>query len=196
MTGLEYLRLNFSNSLSSLTLPNTTTLHTLWAYTTNLSSLNLTNNTGLQYLDIANANFTNIDISMLPNLIEFYCNENSLLTSLDISNGNNVILDWMWANDNPNLSCIQVDDLADASSRDTNEWRKDVTASYSESCALTTEEHEVTNVLIYPNPVSHTMVINSKYGNQYTITDLFGKIVKQSKILSLFRSETLRSPRF
>ena len=76
LTGLEYLRLNYCNSLSSLILPNTNTLHTLWAYTTNLSSLDLSNNTGLQYLDIANANFTSIDVSMLPNLIEFYCNQN------------------------------------------------------------------------------------------------------------------------
>ena len=176
LTGLEYLRLNYCNSLSSLILPNTNTLHTLWAYTTNLSSLDLSNNTGLQYLDIANANFTSIDVSMLPNLIEFYCNENDMLSSLDISNGNNIILDWMFANVNPNLGCIQVDNAADANSRDTNMWRKDATADYLETCTLSNDDFDVSGGLnLYPNPVDDGFYIESNYKGSLYLYDMLGK---------------------
>jgi hypothetical protein len=184
LMGLNYLDVYYCYSLTNLMLPPTPSLQSLWAYSTGLSNLNFTSNTGLQNMDIANGNFTTIDVSMLPGLVQFYCNENSSLTSLDISNNSNDILGTLWADDNPLLTCIEVDDVADANSRDPNDWRKDVTASYSESCALTTNDFEGSEITLYPNPVKNILTIGVFESITYTVVDVFGKEVLYGKLLS------------
>lgn len=174
LPNLNYLDVYYCYSLSSLMLPSTTTLQTLWAYSTNLSSLDFTSNIGLVNMDIANGNFTSIDVSMLPGLVQFYCNQNDLLTSLDISNNSNDILVTMWADNNPNLTCIQVDDVADANSRDPGDWRKDVTADYLETCVLSNDNFDVLSFSLYPNPVDDGFYIDSDYKGSLYLYDILG----------------------
>ncbi|TVZ59483.1 putative secreted protein (Por secretion system target) [Flavobacteriaceae bacterium MAR_2010_105] len=173
LNGLEYLRLNQSLSLTNLILPNTTTLQTLWMYTHAVSNLDLSNNTGLVNLDIANGNLSNIDVSMLNNLQNFYCNESDLLTSLNVQNGNNHNMPYMWANDNPLLNCIQVDNPALAESY--SNWLKDAGANFSSNCSLGIDEFNKDAVVIYPNPASDRFNVDIKTEAFYSLTNLLGK---------------------
>jgi Leucine-rich repeat (LRR) protein len=183
-TVLQYVEPGNNPNLNSLTLPNTTTLTQVWAYSADLSTLDYTNNTGLEYLDIGINNFTSADVSMLPNLLEFYCNENQL-TSLNIKNGFNGILDWMWADDNSSLTCIQVDDKTDAESRDPiDHWRKDITASYEESCALSSEEFDLSAISVYPNPVKDKVYIELHLQANYSLTNMFGQEIKKGTFVT------------
>ncbi len=175
LSVLEYIDVYFCNSLASMTLPPTTTLTSLWAYTTSLSSLDFTNNTGLINMDIANGNFTEIDISMLPNLFQFYCNESDLLTSLNVANGNNMNMEWMWAQDNPMLSCIQVDDAAQAGGM--ANWQKDAGASYDEDCSLSLNDELLLDVMVYPNPFVNEIMLKTNLNGTYELFDLSGKLV-------------------
>jgi hypothetical protein len=181
LTGLQLLSCRSNPSLSSLLLPNTTTLSELYAWECNLSTLNFTNNTGLQYLDIGINKFTSLDISMLPALLEFYCNEN-LLSYLNIKNNSNDILDWMWAQDNPSLSCIQVDNVAQANNK-TN-WLKDGSADYNTTCTLGLEELDFSNVSIYPNPSTEKFYIDLKLEANYTLSNMMGQEVKKGFLVS------------
>nr|WP_321227190.1 PKD domain-containing protein [uncultured Psychroserpens sp.] len=88
----------------------------------------------LEYLDISNTNFTSLNLSNnLPNLIYLLCNDNPQLVSLNIKNGNNVNFgaDYTSFLNCPNLTCIEVDDVAYSTTNWTN---IDAHTAFSNNC--------------------------------------------------------------
>ena len=63
----------------------------------------------LNYLNCDYNLLTNLDLSQNTNLANIKC-ENNQLNCLNIKNGNNQNIDLIMSIDNPNLSCIEVDD--------------------------------------------------------------------------------------
>ena len=72
-----------------------------------------------------------LDLSNNPNLFEVNCRNNQL-TSLSVKNGNPSGLWYFMANDNPNLFCVEVDNVSYAYYN----WQIDNTASFSTSCFI------------------------------------------------------------
>ena len=70
----------------------------------------VSNHTSLTFLDCSYNQLTDIDISSNTNIITFVCNSNLQLISLDIKNSNNINMTNVVMSQNPNLSCINVDD--------------------------------------------------------------------------------------
>jgi Leucine-rich repeat (LRR) protein len=106
-----------------------TNLTELQIYSNNLTNLDVSANTALTAIRCNNNSLSSLDVSANTALTVLYCQNNSL-TSLNAANNNNVNMYWVEMNNNPNLSCIQVDDeVGDHSS-----WVKDATAAYSEDC--------------------------------------------------------------
>ncbi|QSE99254.1 T9SS type A sorting domain-containing protein [Fulvivirga lutea] len=119
-----------SNQLTSLDITQNTALESLDVSFNQFTSLDVSHNTGLTYLRSRNNQLTTLDVSQNTDLIELYCNNNQL-TQLNIANGNNTNFVNFYATNNPNLTCIQVDDASYSSSN----WpEKDSWASYSEDC--------------------------------------------------------------
>jgi hypothetical protein len=130
-----------------------TALIDLQCYSNSLTSLDVSQNTALTYLNCNNNQLTSLDVSNNLALTNLYCNNNQL-TSLNLSN--NIALTTLWCTNNqftsldvstataltylhcfwnPNLYCIDVDDVAWA---DTN-WTVtngniDATMSFSSNC--------------------------------------------------------------
>ena len=160
----------------------------LFCFANQLTTLNLSQNTALLYLD---------------------CSSNQL-TSLNIKSGNNTSLGWLYSTANPNLQCIQIDNINAIGSN----WYKDATASYSSNCQsfLATSENAKKNILTFPNPVKNILQFSMKanaalynmmgqklesYKNVSQITmehfakgiyllelsDKSGKIIQQTKIV-------------
>ena len=75
-----------------------------------ISSLDISQNTGLTSLSCSNNQLDNLDVSNNTNLGWLDCSNNQL-TSLDIRNGNNTNLIYFNGTSNPNLTCINVDDV-------------------------------------------------------------------------------------
>jgi Leucine-rich repeat (LRR) protein len=75
---------------------------------------------------------TELDLSNNPNLFELNC-RNNLLTSLDVRNGNNLGLWYFTATFNPDLYCIDVDDISYAEYN----WAKDSWTNFSADCNAT-----------------------------------------------------------
>ena len=75
-----------------------------------ISIIDVSNNTSLTLFDCSYNQLTDIDISSNPNIITFICNSNFQLISLDIKNSNNINMTNVVMSQNPNLSCINVDD--------------------------------------------------------------------------------------
>ena len=75
-----------------------------------LTSLDVSGCTALTSLDcIYNQSLTNLDLSACTALTYLMC-QYTQLTSLDVRNGNNTNLTEFYSSNNPNLTCINVDD--------------------------------------------------------------------------------------
>ena len=92
----------------------------------------------------------------------------------------------MDATGNPNLTCIQVDDV-DNSIANVN-WKKDVTASYNTYCAeaaLNIQSFLKVYISIFPNPAKTTIQVslaNNLVLKNIQIFNSIGNLVIKSKI--------------
>lgn len=173
-----------NTALSSLTLPSVkNNLISLWAYDMNLTSLNYNEYTLLQDLDIGINNFTSADVSMLPDLFQFYCNQNQL-TSLNIANGNIDNLAWMWCQNNPSGLCIQVDDLAKATAKSSPNWQRDPGSTFSLNCSLGLDQFNDESIAIFPNPSKSIFNVESNRNAKYTLTNVLGQEVTKGDLVN------------
>ena len=91
----------------------------------------------------------------------------------------------MWAQDNPVLDCILVDDqTATYPACDlggNTGWCKDTGTIYSENssaCILGSESFEIQNVYLYPNPVSSQLnIISNQSIESVKIVSTAGKLI-------------------
>lgn len=174
LMNLNYLDVYYCYSLTNLMLPPTTTLETLWAYSTGLSNLDFTSNTGLLTLDIANGNFTSIDVSMLNNLLYFWCNQSDNLTSLNLKNGNNDMMATMNSQQSPLLECIEVDNPALAETY--GGWTIDNWTEYMVTCpALGTDVFDLSSISIYPNPTKNVFEVDLIMDADYKLFSIQGQ---------------------
>ena len=97
------------NQLTSLDVSNNTALTWLNCGSNPLSFLDLSVNTALTYLYCYNNPLTSLDVSNNTALTQLDCSNNPL-TSLDLRNGNNTNITYFNTTNNPNLTCIDVDD--------------------------------------------------------------------------------------
>ena len=117
-----------NNSISNLNLSAITNLNILNCSHNNLTSLDVTSNTSLNNINSSFNQLTSLDVSNV-NLLKLYTNDNNL-KALNLQN--NSALFYFSAINNPNLSCINVDNVANANAM--TDWFKDATASYSTNC--------------------------------------------------------------
>jgi hypothetical protein len=129
-TALTYLGCG-SNQLTSLNVSANTALTALGCSSNQLTNLNVSANTTITNLGCYENLLTNLNVSANTALISLSCFNNQL-TSLNVKNGNNTNLVNFNATNNPNLSCIQVDNATYMNAH----WAgyKDVTASYNTNC--------------------------------------------------------------
>ena len=202
-TALTYLNCG-DNHLATIDVSNNSVLTTLGCYlnqltnvdvsaninlisldcaNTLITSLDVTNNTALTVLSCYNNIFTSLDVSTNTALTELWFH-NSKLTSLDVRNGNNINFTVFNATNNPNLTCILVDD---ASYSRTNWTDIDATSTFvnneTECAALSIADNTLElGVSVYPNPTNSKLFIE---GNETPISvsiyNVLGKEVISTK---------------
>ena len=145
------------NSLTSLDVSSNSSLNYLYCYNNILTSLNISGLTSLYDLECENNSLTNLDVSTNTNLQYLYCNDN-LLSILNVKNGNNTIMSDFNATNNPNLTCIQVDDAAYSTTNWTN---IDATASFNTNCG-----YSINTISATVNPVNSGTIVGA--GDYYT----------------------------
>ena len=121
-----------NNLLTSLDVTQNNLIDTLYCELNQLTSLNVTQNTDLIVLFcFTNVVLTSLDVSQNILLTKLYCEENAL-TCLNLKNGNNTNLNNNFAaSNNPNLTCIEVDDVAWSNA---NWFGIDAQTSFSTNC--------------------------------------------------------------
>jgi Leucine-rich repeat (LRR) protein len=85
----------------------------------NFNNLDVSNNINLTFLDCSATSIINLDLSNNSLITLFNCHTTSL-TSLNLANGNNTIITTILLQNNPSLSCIEVDDVSYSASNWTN----------------------------------------------------------------------------
>jgi len=156
-TNLVYLDC-YDNSLSDIVLPQNETLLAVYLDYNELTTFTPINS-NLELIHVSNnPSLTTVDISQCTSLAQLFVRDNNL-RNLNISNGNNTGLIDFNARDNPELTCIQVDDVNYANNNPI--WFKDPIASYSEFCLLGISDNKKSNLVLYPNPVSDLLTLSS-----------------------------------
>ncbi|MEO8532226.1 MAG: T9SS type A sorting domain-containing protein [Flavobacterium sp.] len=210
-TNLTYLNCG-NNLLTNLDVSKNTLLLDLYCYTNQITSLNVSTNTLLQGFMCNDNKLTSIDVSKNPDMYMFDCLDNQL-TSVDISknpkitelacennqlkylnlkNGNNTKIALGFTNfrNNPNLTCIEVDDVGYSNSK----WMniKDATAIYSATCIkLGIEDSVFDKAVVYPNPTKGEVNINNIAIEKATVYNSLGQLVKTFTLDSANTSNTI-----
>ncbi len=194
----------YDNQLTSLNVSQNTALEKLGCGDNQLTSLDISQNTALVELYLGDCQLTNLDVSQNLALETFVCYRNYLatldvslnsalisfrcfsnqLTSLNVKNGNNSILTSFNAIDNPNLTCLQVDNETEANAGTGvyASWEKDETTNYSEDCGAVSidDERLAKGLNLYPNPVTNILTIDSETPlTKVEIYSILGKKVKE-----------------
>ena len=143
----------------------------------------------IKKFNVSNNLLSRVDISGTTGIEELYVNGNQLV-SLNLKLGSsrgtsNTDLKIMDARNNPNLTCITVDNVSAAMNK--SNWQKDNTASYNTNCeqSLSIDDDFLkTNISIYPNPTKSFIEVYLTNGLQLksvTVYNLLGKRIQHSK---------------
>ena len=154
-----------TNEISSLDLTGVPNLVDLNCANNNLTGINLNQNTILEELHCQNNQLTSLYLTYSTNLSTLRCNNNQL-TILNVKNGSNSNLTTFDAQNNPSLTCIEVDDAdaANAGEAPYDGWYIDAIVSYSDDCSALGLDDELLaqSISLYPNPVSNILTIDSE----------------------------------
>ena len=132
-----------NNQLQTLDLSNNLNLNWLFCDNNQLVSIDITQNINLENLTCQNNNLTFIDLSGQNNFINLYLSGNNLF-SLDLSHFVCGSVAEPWIESNPNLECIQVDDVICWNSA--YSWGIDTSFQYySDNCSNASTQVHFTN---------------------------------------------------
>lgn len=120
----------YNNSITEIDLSDMPELIRIHGAHNLLDNMNITNTPKLNVLECAFNNLKHLDLSQNTALGRVWVRFNKLET-LNIKNGNNMNITQFIAEDNPSLSCIQVDNAAYSTA---NWTRVDSGTSFSENC--------------------------------------------------------------
>jgi Secretion system C-terminal sorting domain len=160
-----------NNLLANLDVTQNTNLIDLFTYNNPfLTSLDVSQNTSLDRLDTENCALTTLDVSQNPLITVLLCHINQLECLILTSGGNTNIIT-LAAQNNPNLTCVEVDDVAYSNLN----WSTsiDVGASYSSNCGPCTvgiDELLSSSISIHPNPTNGQLTISLEEGTASAIT--------------------------
>jgi Leucine-rich repeat (LRR) protein len=211
--ALERLRVN-NNQITSIDVSQNIAVKDLWVQENELNNLMIQTNSNLEVLSCDNNQLTSLDVSQNPALYFINCFKNQITTldfsqnpllerlscrdnqlvNLNVQNNNNASITRMWAHNNPNLLCINVDNenatypICDMDAPFTG-WCKDGAANYSEDCVLSSEDFNKTiDINVYPVPVTNSLHIVSSIISKIDVVEIYsshGVLINTIKNASL-----------
>ena len=155
--------------------------------------IDVTQNTALNTLRCYNNQLTSLDVSQNTALEWLDCNDNNLFC-LNVANGNNSNFTSFYATVNPNLSCIEVDDVAYS---DTTWTDIDPQTTFSTNCnnacsSSSINETALNTFELYPNPTTSTITLNNlQLGDEVSVYNTLGQRVYSSKVSAVTLSINL-----
>lgn len=135
------------NQLSYLVVDNCLTLERLYCESNKLTNINVNANTNLTTLSCHTNSIVALNLANNTLLKELLCSDNKL-TSLNIKNNNNVVINKMFAQNNPDLTCIQVDNASFSSTNWTGaNFAFDPQHQFNENCDIVNDGEYCDNAI-------------------------------------------------
>jgi Leucine-rich repeat (LRR) protein len=193
------------NSISLIDVSNNLNLKELLCSHNEISNMDLNLNTELLNLDCSYNQFDNLDLQENTSLLFLYCTKNELsnldlsnmhmfilacdsnnLQTLNLANGYNSTALQISANNNPELSCIKVDDVFFS----TTQWTGgsfifDSGVIFSEDCDIPLETRHLgskKNLDVFPNPTNGVVYFSNQTNLQ--LTNAIGERLLDKKNIS------------
>ena len=178
-TALEILA-SYDNQLTELIVSSNTALEILASYDNQLTELIVSSNPALKILTCNSNNLTTLDLSSNTNL-EILSVDNNQLETLDIRNENNVSITYFIATNNPNLSCIFVDNPSETN----DSWQIDpdtfLVADETACQVLSLGDHAFElGLSVYPNPTTDFLHIVSNTAQKATLFNTAGQKILET----------------
>ncbi|CAM1361666.1 Por secretion system C-terminal sorting domain-containing protein (fragment) [Tenacibaculum xiamenense] len=174
------------NELESIDTSNNPNLSFFSCGNNPINELDLRNNAALKVLHCARTDIRDLDLSLNINLERLTCH-GADLHSLNLKNGNNIKLTQLRAYNNPDLSCIQVDNLELIDNRPG--WNVDDSATFKIQCATASlfDLSFSNGVETTPNPVKDILSIGVEDFSKFESCSIFNvtgqEILKTKEIL-------------
>jgi hypothetical protein len=197
LTGIEnFVSLKFLdfayNNVSSVNLSKNINLITINCSTIQpegLKSLDVSKNILLQTLLCSGNKITTLDLSKNILLTSLICNRSEELLSIDLKNGNNKNITGI-SFSNPNLKCVQVDDVNYSNTNWSNS--KMTTTTFSLNCnTLDIQDSVFVKATIYPNPTSGEVNILNITLEQANVYNELGQLLKSFTLNSNNTNNTI-----
>lgn len=153
----------YNNNLASVDLDTLTALLLLDCGNNPLSNLNVSNNTNLTNLSCASTSITSLDLSNNANLTRVFCISNYNLVYINLKNGANGNISTLFSRFGflPVLQAVCVDAVnSPLATFIQNQVIHPITLT--ETCELSTIQNSRSSILLYPNPVSNFLNIESE----------------------------------
>jgi hypothetical protein len=172
-----------ANQLTEIDISNNPYLHNLGLSYNNLTELDISNNPYLELFWCKHNQIASLDLSIHEELWNFWCSDNRL-TFLDLRTGFNVNIYSFGAQNNPNLTCIYVDDTQYSQANWTDiDSNSTFVETEAECNALAIGDNILSDDLfVYPNPVNDSLNIsmdNNKI-KKVLVYNLFGKKILET----------------
>lgn len=154
------------NQLTSLDLSNNPNIVLLSMGNNDISELDLVDNNALLILECAKTQLESLDLSRNTGLTSLICNDNSVLSYINLKNGNNENLTFSGPfpsnfENLPNLETICIDDINDTALIDEITGQVGHQVDFTEDCALGMQEISIDEVRLYPVPFGDNLYIET-----------------------------------
>ena len=149
----------FGNPLTTLDVTQNLLLQGITCNDNQLTSLDLSQNPAMTWLICDGNQISLLDLSLQTALVQLECHDNNMLC-LNVKNGNNANVTIFEADINPNLACIEVDNVAYSNAN----WTIiDAASSFSTTCTgpcvVGVDELVSLSLELYPNPTTENITI-------------------------------------
>ena len=174
------------NQITNLDVSQNIALTSLSCPINQLINLDVTQNTALTNLYCYQNQLTNLNVTQNPALIHLECQDNQL-NCLNIKNGYNINFWSFAAYNNPNLTCIEVDDVVFSTTYMTNiDPQTSFSTNCPNPCLVGIDEHSLTNFSLYPNPTKEFVTIEMEgvKKQEYYLYSIIGELVESGTIAS------------
>ena len=174
------------NQITNLDISNNTNLHDVFCKDNFLTQLNTDNNPNLDRLSCYNNQLIYLDLTNNYNLTQLLCYSNQL-KEIDIRNGANTNLYIFNTTNNPDLTCIFVDNAswsyANWTFIDPNSHFVETQEECDEITEVRNEFIEDSEFIIQPNPVENSFIISPiEDVVEIRIYNLLGQLVDTHKL--------------
>jgi len=173
---LELLNIS-ETTVASIDVTNQPNLKSISMNNTNITQLDFSQNLQLEEINFVNGLIENLDFSGLPSLSAVSLGSSNTLEKVSVANGNNTDLYFLDVSSCPNLTCVEVDDIAFAQSQTAAFfWLIDDASIYSLDCNLglgisSSSEKVIT---VFPNPAADQLIIQAPGLQEVVIYNILG----------------------